>query len=118
MNSRGLACDADVVQSRPVRIGSPGLDDPDWAIVERAKRGDREAFEELVRSVGTLRLKYRAPLVLRDVEGLSTVEAAAILGLSEAAFKSRLHRARVALHAALEAELASRPAGRPPGATQ
>lgn len=61
----------------------------------------------LARTVGALRLKYRAPLVLRDIEGLSTVEAAAILGLSEAAFKSRLHRARAAVHRALEAELGS-----------
>jgi RNA polymerase sigma-70 factor (ECF subfamily) len=36
-------------------------------------------------------------LVLRDVEGLSTTDAAAIMDLSEAALKSRLHRARVLL---------------------
>jgi RNA polymerase sigma-70 factor (ECF subfamily) len=50
-----------------------------------------------------LSLRYRAPLILRDIEGLSTAEAAAILGLSEAAFKSRLHRARAAVRAALQA---------------
>ena len=36
-------------------------------------------------------------LVLRDVEGLSSAESAAILELTEAAVKSRLHRARVLL---------------------
>lgn len=41
--------------------------------------------------------KYRAPVVLRDIEGLSTMEAADVLGLNEAAFKSRLHRGRMAL---------------------
>jgi DNA-directed RNA polymerase specialized sigma24 family protein len=36
------------------------------------------------------------------VEGLSTEEAAEVMGLSEAAFKSRLHRARLALRRALD----------------
>ena len=52
-------------------------------------------------AVRGLSLKYRAPLILRDIEGLSTADAAAILGLSEAAMKSRLHRARVAVRDAL-----------------
>ena len=43
----------------------------------------------------------RAPVVLRDVEGLSTSEAASVLEVGEAAFKSRLHRGRMALHALL-----------------
>lgn len=55
----------------------------------------------LDRAVAGLALKYRAPLVLRDIEGLSTQEAAAILDLSEAAFKSRLHRARMQVRAAV-----------------
>lgn len=45
--------------------------------------------------------ELRAPVVLRDVEGLSTREAATVLELSEAAFKSRLHRGRLALRALL-----------------
>ena len=40
-------------------------------------------------------------LVLRDLEGLSGPEAAEVLGLSLAAMKSRLHRARLELAAAL-----------------
>ena len=42
------------------------------------------------------------PLVLRDVEGLSTAQAAAAMDLGEAAFKSRLHRARLAVREAVE----------------
>jgi RNA polymerase sigma-70 factor, ECF subfamily len=34
-------------------------------------------------------------LVLRDMEGLSAGETGAIMGLSERAVKSRLHRARL-----------------------
>lgn len=55
----------------------------------------------LERAVRALTVKYRAPLILRDIEGLSTTEAAAVLGLSEAAFKSRLHRARLSVRDAV-----------------
>jgi RNA polymerase sigma-70 factor, ECF subfamily len=39
--------------------------------------------------------------VLRDVEGLSTQEAAQIAGVGQAAFKSRLHQARLKVRAAI-----------------
>ena len=44
---------------------------------------------------------YRIVLVLRDQEGLSTRDAAEILGISETLAKVRLHRARLALRKAL-----------------
>ena len=59
----------------------------------------RHRLEDAVRG---LPVKYRAPLILRDVEGLTTEDAAAVLGLSESAFKSRLHRARRAVQMALD----------------
>jgi RNA polymerase sigma-70 factor (ECF subfamily) len=40
---------------------------------------------------------YRSVFMLREVEGLSTTEAAECLGLSEDAVKTRLHRARALL---------------------
>lgn len=55
----------------------------------------------LERAVQGLKPDQRAPLVLRDIEGLGTAEAAAILDLGEAAFKSRLHRARLAVRDAV-----------------
>jgi len=76
---------------------------PDWseAPERRAEQGElRRVLEAAVRA---LPADYRAPLVLRDVEGLSTREAAAVMDLSEAAFKSRLHRARLAVRRALDA---------------
>ena len=39
--------------------------------------------------------------MLRDVEGLSTQQAAEITGVSQAAFKSRLHQARLRVRAAI-----------------
>lgn len=63
----------------------------------------------LASSIRALPIKYRIPLVLRDVEGLTTAEAARVSGLSETAFKSRLHRARMAVRGALEHEPDSAP---------
>ena len=62
-----------------------------------AKVANAELRVALADGVRALSVKYRGPLILRDIEGLSTADAAAILGLSEAAFKSRLHRARIAV---------------------
>ena len=39
--------------------------------------------------------------MLRDVEGFSTQQAAEIAGVSQAAFKSRLHQARLQVRAAI-----------------
>ena len=39
--------------------------------------------------------------MLRDIDGLSTREAAEITAVSEAAFKSRLHQARLKVRAAV-----------------
>jgi RNA polymerase sigma-70 factor (ECF subfamily) len=46
------------------------------------------------RAISTLPERYRAPLVLRDVEGKSYDEIAAILCTSEGTVKSRINRAR------------------------
>ncbi|MGI8805880.1 MAG: RNA polymerase sigma factor, partial [Thermoleophilaceae bacterium] len=80
----------------------PVAEAPDWSEAPelRAEQGDvRRVLEQAVR---TLPPDYRAPLILRDVEGLSTAEAAAIMEIGEAAFKSRLHRARLAVRRALD----------------
>lgn len=63
---------------------------------------ERRAVEEdQVRRVGeaieALPPDARMIVVLRDVNGLSTKEAAAMLGISEAAAKVRLHRAHARL---------------------
>lgn len=75
-----------------VQDWSRNLDDP--AVAEEL----RSALE---RGIGELPEAYRAALVLRDVEGLTGEEAAEALGLTVAAVKSRLHRARLALRARL-----------------
>jgi RNA polymerase sigma-70 factor, ECF subfamily len=77
------------------------VDPPDVRDEPHARVVQAELELALADAVRGLSLKYRAPLALRDIEGLSTADAAAILGLSEAAFKSRLHRARIAVRDAV-----------------
>lgn len=57
-------------------------------------------------AIAALDLEAREVLLLRDVEGLTSEETAKALGIGEAAMKSRLHRARVAVRERL-APLAS-----------
>ena len=66
-----------------------------------ARAESDELRETLRRALRELPSELRAPVVLRDVEGLSTRQAAGILDLGEPAFKSRLHRGRMALRALL-----------------
>jgi RNA polymerase sigma-70 factor (ECF subfamily) len=57
--------------------------------------------ELLVRELGALPFEYRAAVVLRDVEGLTNEEVAEALGISVPAAKSRIHRGRMQIRAAL-----------------
>ncbi|MBT3344723.1 MAG: sigma-70 family RNA polymerase sigma factor [Gemmatimonadetes bacterium] len=57
----------------------------------------QEFWEKVWGAVDCLDDKYRTAFILRDVEGLSTEDAATALGLKVPALKSRLHRARIAL---------------------
>ena len=62
---------------------------------------DRELAQALNSALSQLPDEYREVILLRDVEALSAPEAADSLGISVAALKSRLHRARAALREAL-----------------
>ncbi len=63
-------------------------------IQEAMDRQIREALDEALKE---LPAPYRSVFLLRDVEHLSTLEVAEILDLTEAAVKTRLHRARLFL---------------------
>ncbi|AKF05208.1 RNA polymerase sigma factor [Sandaracinus amylolyticus] len=60
-----------------------------------------ELVQRVHRAIATLAPTYREVLILRDLEGCSGDEVAATLGISEAAMKSRLHRARSLVREAL-----------------
>ena len=61
----------------------------------------RELRQALGQALADLPPDYRIAIVLRDVEGLSTQEAAEIVGIGPAAFKSRLHQARLRVRSAI-----------------
>ena len=85
------------------RVGEP---DDVLAIGERAdmdERGRSELRRRLMRAVLELPEIYRAPVVLRDIQGLTTEEASSRLRLKDQTLKSRLHRGRVMLRDKLRA---------------
>ena len=58
--------------------------------------------EALAAAVAELPEIYRAPVVLRDIEGLTTEEASSRLKVKDQTLKSRLHRGRLMLREKLE----------------
>ena len=78
----------------------------DWGNDPEQAAIDSELRDVVESGLDRLSPDLRAAVVLRDVQGLTTDEAAAALGLSMAAFKSRLHRGRILLRKRLEGYLA------------
>jgi RNA polymerase sigma-70 factor, ECF subfamily len=70
------------------------FDAPDERPLQDTNLVDEEKRRVVQRAILTLPEKYRAPLVLRDVEGKSYDEIAQILSTSEGTVKSRINRAR------------------------
>jgi RNA polymerase sigma-70 factor (ECF subfamily) len=72
-----------------VRLPRPGGESPDEIALAAEQRGVIE------RAIARLPEQFRDVYVLADVEGLPNAEIGDMLGLSVAAVKSRLHRARL-----------------------
>ncbi len=69
----------------------------DWSHLPDQHLLSGEAQEVLRTAINELPMGLRAAFLLRDMEGLSTVECAHVQELTEAACKVRLHRARLRL---------------------
>jgi RNA polymerase sigma-70 factor (ECF subfamily) len=94
------------------RAGDAAFLVADWSRTPDEELLARDGRAALARALDALPASYRAVVVLRDVEELSTEEVAAILGESVGAVKSRLHRARMALRERLTRTMATAdPAG-------
>jgi RNA polymerase sigma-70 factor (ECF subfamily) len=86
---------------------SPGSGPTALDVADRGKAPDELAMNSwlgtrLRRALATLPPEYRYIVLLREVEGISTKEVASVTRLSTDNVKTRLHRARVMLRAALE----------------
>jgi RNA polymerase sigma-70 factor (ECF subfamily) len=69
----------------------------DWCCLPEKELMSSEAHQYIRDAIKTLSNANRAAFLLRDVEGLSTKEAAETLEISESALKVRLMRARMQL---------------------
>jgi RNA polymerase sigma-70 factor, ECF subfamily len=67
--------------------------------------GQREMVAIVEAALDRLPPDHRQVFVLRVVESLDTAESAEVLGISEAAVKQRLHRAREVLQGQIEAQV-------------
>ena len=83
---------------RPREVAAP---DPE----PEARLLQRQLTESLERAIQALPPSYRSVILLRDMEELSTEDAAEILEVSTDVVKQRLHRARLALRRILEDQL-------------
>jgi RNA polymerase sigma-70 factor, ECF subfamily len=85
-----------------VPVDTGALQIPADARDEPSRRAEQQELRAALGSaLASLPADYRAAIVLRDIEGLSTREAADIAGVGQAAFKSRLHQARLRVRAAV-----------------
>ena len=75
---------------------------PDWSEAPETRLWHNHLRRLVEDAIRALPIEYRTPIILRDVEGLTTQEAAEVMDVGEAAFKSRLHRARLAVRRALD----------------
>jgi RNA polymerase sigma-70 factor, ECF subfamily len=80
-------------------------DSVDWEEPIDSLLQRREVCALVRQSIDRLPESYRTALVLRDIEELSTEEAARLVGVTENALKIRLHRARQALRTLLDPHL-------------
>lgn len=83
----------------------------DWTSVPDDQLLTAEAREEMDRAIAELPESLRSTFVLRDIQGLSGVETAEILGITVQAVKNRLHRARLRLRDRLSDYFAERVEG-------
>ena len=86
----------------PGADGAPrSIQVPDGAELPDEQVLRSELNGELERALRELPEIYRSVVLLRDVEGLSTAEAAEVLEVNEDTVKQRLHRGRLALRKSL-----------------
>ncbi|MCD4690228.1 sigma-70 family RNA polymerase sigma factor [bacterium] len=105
-----IATNAALMRIRKKKLDTVSLDQPlelggaevprevaDWTTDPASTVMNEELSQVLTRHINELPSNNRIVFVLRDVHGLSTEEAAGVLGLTVPAVKSRLHRARLFL---------------------
>jgi RNA polymerase sigma-70 factor (ECF subfamily) len=89
---RQQAAIGDGETSAPVR-----LDIADWSQMADEGVLRSQLRRRVFKAILALPVIYRAPVMLRDIQGMSTEEASAMLKVKDQTLKSRLHRGRLIL---------------------
>jgi RNA polymerase sigma-70 factor, ECF subfamily len=80
------------------RDGPRAADEPaDWSNMADEQLLRAELRRRVYHAILALPAIYRGPVMLRDLQGLSTEEASAMLHVKDQTLKSRLHRGRLML---------------------
>lgn len=82
--------------------GNRKLEIADWSALPDDQVLRREVQAVVRRAIEELPEIYRSVILLRDIEELTTEEAAQVLDVSQEVVKTRLHRARLAIRQKLD----------------
>ena len=89
------------VETASAGFSAPGDEQPrepiDWSSLADDDVLRSQMRARLIEGLKRLPHVYRIPVILRDINGLSTEEAAAVLRVKPQTLKSRLHRGRLIL---------------------
>jgi RNA polymerase sigma-70 factor, ECF subfamily len=69
----------------------------DWSDMADERVFRTQLRRRVLRAILALPAIYRAPVIMRDIQGMSTEEASAMLRVKDQTLKSRLHRGRLIL---------------------
>jgi RNA polymerase sigma-70 factor, ECF subfamily len=89
--------EAEFVASDGERVASTRNEPADRSELADERVLRSQLRRRVFRAVLALPAIYRAPVILRDIQGLSTEEASAMLRVKDQTLKSRLHRGRIIL---------------------
>jgi len=78
-------------------MSSRAADVADWSDLADERVLRSQLRQRVFRAILALPAIYRAPVMLRDIQGMSTEEASAVLKVKDQTLKSRLHRGRLIL---------------------
>lgn len=110
----------------PAHVGSLEellpFSEPRVAIIAQDQEGPlqvqirTEARQQVEAAIAALPDEFRIPLILKEIVGFSVPEVAQVLDLQEGTVKSRIHRARLRIRAAVDSALPRAPHPAPPPA--
>jgi RNA polymerase sigma-70 factor, ECF subfamily len=109
LRSGRLARAADREREHALAVKAAAIDDRapreivDWSRMPDESLLRLQLREAVTAAIAELPEIYRAPVVLRDIEGLTTEEASSRLRVKDQKLKSRLHRGRLLLRERLRA---------------